>query len=462
MARTPICQPEQQLMARPDLQVRGAPVPARTYAITVPLQGRILPGGPTYRVAVKYACVCAIMFCAASCCPAGPTAHGTRPWRTFAKIDRMPEGAPRYRALRRRVVYVSPQKVAAALARFHPTTHINFLGRQFGVPGSIDFLYLYPTVRSGRADRGTWRFTWRSKAGISHTRLIPIGPPGIFHHLSWPVRPGPKVPLPPFPGIPHGAVVLPGSSIYIGAWSKGMARVTGWIPNRAVSFKLSALGVPRGSLRAFAMSLQFSDGAAASPHSARIREEWPRRESLWPPDKIVIYEVYWPFPSAYFGADRVVTNSLLGSGLTRKEAAGELSAAEDALRKLSPEGSFLLQTLGKVPPEMAHTPLAVRRVAMLLAQASFSYFFHGSTRISAIFTRIGGKDVYAVSCRRKFSAYGGPWFEYYLCFTKSGRLWCIGHQSWKTGRRTPAQLAAMAVNLSGLSKSLSQSPRPKK
>lgn len=445
-------------MARSDLQVRGAPVPARIYAITVPLQGRFLPGGPTYLVAVKYASVCAIMFCAASCCTAGPTAHGTRPWRTFAKIDRMPEGAPRYRALRRRVAYVSPQKVAAALARFHPTTHINFLGRQFGVPGSIDFLYLYPTVRSGRADRGSWRFTWRSKAAISHTRLIPIGPAGIFHHLSWPVRPGPKVPLPPIPGFPPSGSPPAGSfAIYLGAWSDGMARVTGWIPGPTRSFVLSTSGVPKArALRAFQVDADYSSV------SASLQCEWPKQKSLWPPDKIVICESFWPFPSAYFGADKVVTKFLLESGRTPKEAAHDLSAAEDALRKLSPEGSFLLQTMGTVPPEMAHTPLAVRRVAMLLAQASFSYFFHGSTRVSAIFTRTGGKDVYAVSCRRKFSAYGGPWFEYYLCFTKSGRLWCIGHQSWKTGRRTPAQLAAMAVNLSGLSKSLSQSPRQKK
>jgi hypothetical protein len=204
------------------------------------------------------------------------------------------------------------------------------------------------------------------------------------------------------------------------------------------------------------------EGPTASSHSARINEEWPRQTGLWPPDKIVIYQVYWPFPSAYFGADKVVTESLLESGRTRKEAAHDLSAAENDLRKLSPEGSFLLQTMGKVPPEMAHTPLAVRRVAMLLARASFSYFFHGSTQVAAIFTRAGGKDVYAVSCRKKSRAFGGPWFEYYLCFTKSGRLWCVGHQSWETGQRSPAQLAAMAVNLSGLSRSLLPSPRGKK
>ena len=406
---------------------------------------------------------CVLVFCAVPSCPAHPLAQGERLWRAFAKADRAPAGAPRYRALRRGVVSVPPQIVAAWLAGFHPRMQINFLTRHFGLRGSNLSFYLYPVVRSGQAGRGTWHFTWGSKTGASHTRLIPIGPPGIFHHLSWPIRPGPKIPLPPFPGTTHGDAGISGFSIYLGAWSKGMARVTGWIPYRAVSFTLSASGVPRRHpLRAFALSVQYLEGPAASPHSARINEEWPRQTGLWPPDKIVIYQIYWPFPSAYFGADKVVTKSILESGRTRKEATHDLSAAEDALRKLSPKGSFLLQTMGKVPPQMAHTPLAVRRVAMLLAQASFSYFFRESTHVSAIVTRAGGKDVYAVSCRQKSWAYGGPWFEYYLCFTKSGRLWCVGHQSWKTGQRSPAQLAAMAVNLSGLSKALAPSERAKK
>ena len=107
-----------------------------------------------------------------------------------------------------RVVYVPPRAVAAGLAGFHPRMQINFLARHFGLPGSIAFLYLYPVVRSGRAARGIWHFSWGSKTGAAHTRLIPIGPADIFHHLSW-----------PFPSARFGAekVVIPAP---IGAYTR--------------------------------------------------------------------------------------------------------------------------------------------------------------------------------------------------------------------------------------------------
>ncbi|MGC8539749.1 MAG: hypothetical protein ACP5QA_03875 [Phycisphaerae bacterium] len=225
--------------------------------------------------------------------------------------------------------------------------------------------------------------------------------------------------------------------------------MTGWIPGPTRSLVLSASGVPKAhALRAFQIDADYSSVTAS------LQCEWPKQKSLWPPDKIVICESFWPFPSARFGARAVVSKAMLASGLPRAQVGQALATAEKILKRLSPEESFLLQITGVTPPPVLRAQRAVRQAVRLLAQASFSYFFHGSTHVAAIFTRAGGKDVYVVSCRKKSRAFGGPWFEYYLCFTKSGRLWCVGHQSWETDQRSPAQLAAMAVNLSGLSESL--------
>ena len=415
--------------------------------------GRMISSVQVFSVALLIAIVPSVLPCSGDgdLRPAGA-------WEKFTAVKHLPKAPSPHWPLCRGPVGVPIRAVRAAFFRFRPKTRIDFLGKRLGVPGRIDFLRLYPVARRGRAVGGFWHFTSSNGAGKSQTKLIPIGPPGYLHRLHWerPAHTGPL--LPPIPGFPPPGSPPAGSfAIYLGAWSNGMARVTGWIPGPTRSLVLSTSGVPKAhALRAFQIDADYSSATAS------LQCEWPKQKSLWPPDKIVICESFWPFPSARFGAGAVVSKAMLALGLPRAQVGQALATAEKILKRLSPEESFLLQITGVTPPPVRHARKAVRQAVRLFAQASFSYFFHGSTQVAAIFTRTGGKDVYAVSCRKKSRAFGGPWFEYYLCFTKSGRLWCVGHQSWKAGRRTPAQLAAMAVNLSGLSKLLSPSPREKK
>lgn len=373
--------------------------------------------------------------------------HGaTRVWENFTAIEHLPKGAPRYRALRHGSIEVSARAAQAALARFRPKIRIDFLGKQLGVPGHIDFLRLYPVARRGRAMGGVWHFTCADSAGRSQTELIPVGPPGSLHRLRWARPTHRKAPLPPIPGFPPpGSPPAGSSTIYLGAWSVGMARVTGWIPGSARSFVLSTSGVPKvHALRAFQIDADYSSVTES------LQIEWPGHSSLWPLDRVLICESFWPFPSARFGAAEDVSKAMLASGLPHAKLAQILTSAEKVLKRLSPEESFLLQIAGVTPPPVLHAGKAVQRAVMLLAQASFYRYFRRFTHFTAVATHAGGKDVYAVACYRKNLASGGPWFEYNLCFTKSGRLWCIGHQDWKKGRRSPVALAAMAVNLSGL------------
>jgi|GEM_PF-6784972 len=412
-------------------------------------------GGVTL-LATRLMITCALFIIPASTpILAGPHLAGATLWRNFSRIDRLPESAPRYRGIRHAVIGIPYQTVSAVLARFHPKMNIDFLGKRLGLPGNMAFLYLYPVAREGRASGGIWHFSWADKTGTIQTKLIPVGPAGVVHHLTWSM---PKVrgrPLPKFPGIAQRDVVIPGRSVYVGAWSSGMARVSGWIPNSAKSFSLSLSGVRRNrSLRAFALSVEYSELVDYSAFLGSARQEWPRRAALWPPDRIVICESFWPFPSARFGAGEVVSKAMLASGLSHAQVAQALTTAEQVLKRLSPEESFLLQISGVTPSAVLHAGKTVRRAVMLLAQASFYRYFRRSSHFTAATTSLGGKNLYAVACFRKNLATRGAWSEYNLCFTKTGRLWCIGHQRWKTGQRTPVQLAAMAVNLSGLSESL--------
>ncbi len=111
------------------LHMRGASALSCIRAGTVSLQRRPCSGGTARFAAAGYVSACFLMFCGLPSCPAHALVQGGRLWRAFAKVDRVPAGAPRYHALRRRVAYIPPRAVAAWLTGFHPGVRINFLAR---------------------------------------------------------------------------------------------------------------------------------------------------------------------------------------------------------------------------------------------------------------------------------------------------------------------------------------------
>ncbi len=390
-------------------------------------------------------------------------------WRCFQKIDHLARSAPPYCVMAHGVQSISESEVSAALKQIRSNVQMTLLGTHFRIPFRVQSLYFYPVAPPGQAARGTWKFGWAEKGGKTYTKSIPVGPRGAWHKLHWPFAPpGFRRPYQAPPRgvfMPKGTSPPPGAfSVYMGAQSPGMARVRGWVPGAARRFWVKWSG-GNHALRTRQVNVSYFnplDNRFGDPPTTRCETEWPSVATMWPPDRIVICESFWGFPAVRFGAQETVSRSLISAGFPPLEAKQDLANAARLLGKLTPEESFLLQIVGLTPPPLLGARKEVRRTAMLIGQYQFYGQFYRHTRFTAVATRAGGKDVYVVAGYRKLPATGNRGVEYYLCFTKSGRLWCVGHQSWETGQRSPAQLAAMAVNLSGLSRSLLPSPRGKK
>ena len=406
-----------------------------------------------------------------SSCAVEAHASALHLWRHFRKFDHLARSDPRYCAMAHGVQRISQNAVSTALKQIHSRVQMTLLGTPLRIPGRVGSLYFYPVAPRGRTASGIWKFSWAEKAGKTHTKSIPVGPRGAWHRLHWSFAPSgyrrPYHAPPPGVLLPEeaGPVPPPGSfSIYMGAQSHGMARVRGWVPGAARHFWITWSG-GKYALRTRQVNVSYFNllgNKFGVPPTTRCETEWPSLAAMWPPDRIVICESFWGFPTVRFGARETVSRSLISAGFPPLEAKQDLANAARLLGKLTPEESFLLQIVGLIPPPLLGAKKEVRRTAMLIGQYQFYGQFYRHTRFTVVATRAGGKDVYVVAGYRKLPATGHRGVEYYLCFTRSGRLWCVGHQSWKTGQRTPAQLAAMAVNLSGLSKALAPSERAKK
>ncbi len=369
---------------------------------------------------------------------------------------RPPTGSARQAVLRHAFIHVSGGAVTSALANTKFSTRIDFLGMRLGVPGQFSSLSLHPSADANRPPGGDWRFTFADGAGGAWTKSIPTGPQGVIYRLQRKAQPRRHLLL----GFSiAGSPAVRGDTLYLSPWTRGMARVEGWIPDRAKSFALGWKGKgSRGQgVHAFQMSVVYYPWPW-HPESLRplqpmpflsLRVEWPHQGPLWPPDAIVISESFWPFPCFFHsGAGKKVLRALLASGCPANRAELDVRAAKELLQRLSPKESFLLQTVGAIPPDMAPASPEVRKAAMLWEQASYHEFLatqRGGP--DAVCTRIAGKDVYAL-------AFNGTrlWHEYFLAFTPSGRLWCVGHANGVKGIRSASDIAASAVNFSGLAR----------